>query len=182
MKRITLLITLPIIISLAGRLGIGLSGFGEYDQNYTLKNYESFDKMNYTAEFHLSAEALPFMFIEPSALVVNDAFTNKMVPGIGLRINVAPRLGKFFLAPFFGVEGSILFYNPAMELKDAAYNQRLEEYFEGSSPKATGIGYGGLSIFLSSSVSLDCHYRYLYLAKGVGIEMVGAGLTCYINW
>ncbi len=182
MKKITLLTSLPLIIALAGRLGIGLSGFGEYEQNYTLKNYESLDKMHYSAAFHISAEALPFMFIEPCASVVNDASTNKMVPGIGLRINVAPRLGRFFLAPFFGVEGNILFYNPTMELKDAAYNQRLEEYFEGSSPRATGTGFGGLSIFFGKSVSLDCHYRYLYLAKGVGIEMVGGGLTYYINW
>jgi len=182
MKKIILLIALPLILSLAGRFGIGLGGFGEYEENYTLQNYNQLNKMFYSAEIHLSAEALPFMFIEPSAWVVNDALTNKMVPGVGLRINIAPRLGKFFLAPFFGIEGNILFYNPKMELKDAAYSQRLEEYFENSSPRATGTGFGGLSIYFGKSVSLDCHYRYLYLARGIGIEMVGGGLTYYINW
>lgn len=182
MKKIILLIALPLILSMAGRFGIGLGGFGEYNQNYTIQNYGLLDKMYYSAEFHLSAEALPFMFIEPGVLVLNDALKNKMVPGVGLRINVAPRLGKFFLAPFFGIEGNILFYNPKMELKDAAYSQRLEEYFEGSSPRATGTGFAGLSIYFGKSVSFDCHYRYLCLAKGIGIEMVGGGLNYYINW
>ncbi len=182
MKKIILSISIPIIFALAGRFGIGLSSFGEYHQDYSLQNYDSINKMNYSVEFHISAEALPFMLIEPCALVINDAIKNKMVPGVGLRINVAPRLGSFFLAPFFGLEGNILFYNPAMEMKDAAYNQKLNEYFEGSSPRATVAGFGGLSIYFGKSISVDCHYRYLYFAKGIGIEMVGGGLTYYINW
>ncbi|MEO0095038.1 MAG: hypothetical protein ABIL46_04750 [candidate division WOR-3 bacterium] len=182
MKKIFMFILIISGICFAGRLGIGISGFGEYEYDYSLENYERLSQMFYLAEFHLSAEALPYMYLEPIGLLVNDALNNRMLPGVGLRINIAPRLGNFFLAPFFGIEGNILFYNRGMELKDAVYTRRLEEYFENSSPRAAGLGFGGLSIYFGKAMSLDCHYRYLYIAKGIGIEMVGAGLTYYINW
>lgn len=182
MKKLIFLVIIFQVISFAGRLGIGIGGSAEYNENYALQNYGELKRMYYSAEFRISAEALPYMFIEPIGIVVNDAFKNTVVPGIGLRINVAPRLGKFFLAPFFGIEGDILFYNPEMSLRESFSNNRLEEYFEGSSPRAAGMGFGGLSIYFGKSASLDCQYRYLCLAKGIGIEMVGASLTYYINW
>lgn len=163
-------------------MGIGFSGGGEYKSGYGFQNYGAINNMFYGAEFHISAEALPYMFLEPIGLVVNDARKHLNVPGIGLRINVAPRLGKFFLAPFFGIEGDILFYNPRIDLKNAATSGRLEDYFEGSSPRAIGMGFGGLSVYFGRAVSLDCQYRYMSLTKNLGVEMVWAGITYYINW
>jgi len=182
MKKELILILSIFTLTFAGRLGIGFSGGGEYANDYTLQNYDQLSRMFYAAEFHISAEALPYMFLEPIGLVVNDATQNLNVPGVGLRINVAPRLGKFFLAPFFGIEGDIMFYNSHIDLKNAATAGRLRDYFEGSSPRVIGMGFGGLSIFFGKAMSLDCQYRYLSLSKNFGVEMVWAGLTFYINW
>ncbi|MEO0184741.1 MAG: hypothetical protein ABIL20_02960 [candidate division WOR-3 bacterium] len=182
MKNIPISILVIFALTFAGRLGIGISGGGEYKDNYSLETYDQLPQMFYGAEFHISAEALPYMYLEPVGLIANDAMKNMLVPGIGLRVNVAPRLGKFFLAPFFGIEGDILFYNSQFDFGDAANAGRLREYFEGSSPLPVGIGFGGLSIYFGKAVSLDCQYRYTSLAKGMGVEMVYAGLTYYINW
>lgn len=182
MKKGIFLILIVIAISFAGRFGIGFSGGYEYKSGYDLQNYEQLQGMFYGAEFHISTEALPYMFIEPIGLVVNDAINNVNVPGVGLRINVAPRLGKFFLAPFFGIEGDILFYNSNINLRNAATSGRLQDYFEGSSPHAIGMGFGGLSIYFGKAISLDCQYKFLSLSRNLGTEMVWAGLTYYINW
>jgi hypothetical protein len=182
MRRLTIIILLISALSFAGRLGIGISGGAEYQRDYALDNYDQLPKMFYGAGFHISAEALPYMFIEPVGLVVNDATRGVTVPGIGLRINVAPKLGKFFLAPFFGVEGDIVFYNSEFSLQEAVASGRMSAYFENSTPRAFGMGFGGLSIYFGKAVSLDCQYRYTSIAKGLGVEMVYAGLTYYINW
>ncbi len=182
MRGLTIIILLISGLSFAGRLGIGISGGAEYQRDYALQHYDQLPEMFYGAEFHISAEALPYMFIEPVGLVVNDATRGVTVPGIGLRINVAPRLGKFFLAPFFGIEGDIVFYNSQFNFQEAATSGRMSAYFENSTPRALGMGFGGLSIYFGKAVSLDCQYRYTSIAKGLGVEMVYAGLTYYINW
>lgn len=182
MKKGLLLILAIFALSTGGRLGIGFSGGGEYKNGYGLQNYSQIQSMFYGVQFHISAEALPYMFLEPIGLVMNDAIKHSNVPGIGLRINVAPRFGKFFLAPFFGIEGDILFYNSNIDLRDAASQGNLQYYFEGSSPRAIGMGFAGLSIYFGRAISLDCQYRYLSLAKNLGTELVWAGITYYINW
>ncbi|MGB9721729.1 MAG: hypothetical protein ACPL28_09655 [bacterium] len=182
MKKLTISFILIFIMCFAGRLGIGIGAGAEYEKSYALQNYDQLPQIFYGGEFRISAEALPYMFLEPVGLIVNDATRDMTVPGIGLRINVAPRLGKFFLAPFFGVEGDILFYNQNLAFQEAATAGRTGEYFEGSSPRAIGMGFGGLSIYFGKAVSLDCQYRYTSIAKGLGVEMVYAGLTYYINW
>ncbi|MGQ9816699.1 MAG: hypothetical protein ACUVQ3_01925 [bacterium] len=182
MKKILLFILTISALCSAGQMGIGFSAGGEYKNGYGLQNYGTLDNMFYGGEVHISAEALPFMFIEPIGLVVNDPTKSLNVPGIGLRINVAPRLGRFFLAPFFGIEGDILFYNSRIDLKNAVTSGRWEEYFEGSSPRAIGMGFGGISVYFGKAVSFNCQYRYMSLTKNLGVEMVWAGITYYINW
>ncbi len=182
MKRVLIILLSLFAVSFAGRLGIGFSGGSEYTGDYTLQNYSQLRHMFYGGEFHISAEALPFMFIEPVGLIFNDARINGSVPGVGLRINIAPRLGKFFLAPFFGVEGDILFYNSHMDFNSAMSARRLGDYFEGSSPKTLGSGYGGLSVYFGKTMSFDCQYRYISFDRNIGVEMAWAGLTFYINW
>ncbi|MCX7994781.1 MAG: hypothetical protein N3A65_03270 [candidate division WOR-3 bacterium] len=182
MKKVILCIFLWYAITLGGRLGIGIGVTTKYEENYLSQNYEELTKNYFSAEFRISAEGLPYMFIEPVGMIINDAMKKTLVPGLGLRLNVAPRLGKFFLGPFFGIEGDIIFYNQNLKFKEAIQTQRLEDYFEKSNPRAIGNGFGGISIYMGKSTSFDFQYRYLYLAKGIGVEMVGVNLTCYIDW
>uniref|UniRef100_A0A7V3VTD8 Outer membrane protein beta-barrel domain-containing protein n=1 Tax=candidate division WOR-3 bacterium TaxID=2052148 RepID=A0A7V3VTD8_UNCW3 len=182
MKKATLLIFATMTIGICGRFGVGIAGFCQYENDYSIKNYNQFANTFYGIKCHISAEALPYMFLEPVGVLINNPLRNELAPGIGLRVNVAPRLGKFFLGPFFGFEGDILFYNPSIQFRDAVTTHRLEQYFEDSSPRGIGTGFGGLSIYLGKATSLDCHYQYLYIAKGIGIEMVCAGITFYLNW
>ncbi len=180
--RFTLGLILLAPFMFGGRLGIGIGGGGQYDMDYNTLQYESPTNLFYGAEFHLQAEALPNMYLEPLVLYLNDGINQTPACGIGLRINVAPRLGRFFLAPFFGLEGDILFYNPKINLNQALLNNQLEGYFRGSSPSSAGFGFGGISIYFGKSISLDCQYRYYSPNRGIGIKMAWAGLTYYINW
>jgi hypothetical protein len=178
------LILLPLVFTIvfAGRFGIGVSGGAEYDEDYQTLSYEQLPSLCYGAEFHLQAEALPYLYLEPTALYLHDARISSPTCGIGLRVNVSPKFKSFPIAPFFGIEGTLLFYNDEMDLNDAVRGQHFDAYLESSSPRATGSGFGGLSIYFGRSVSLDCQYRYLRLAESYGLELAWAGITYYINW
>ncbi|MEO0162321.1 MAG: hypothetical protein ABIL39_11190 [candidate division WOR-3 bacterium] len=182
MNKIIICLMLIFASIYGGRLGIGFGLNTRYQEDYLPQNYRNLMENFFWGEFRISAEGLPYMFIEPVGMIFHDAVKNHFLPGVGLRINIAPRIGKFFLGPFFGFEGDILFYNPRSEFRDAFYANKLQDYFENSHPRGMGSGYGGLSLYLGKSTSLDCHYRYLYLAPGMGIEMVGINLTFYLNW
>ncbi|MEO0142081.1 MAG: hypothetical protein ABIL70_03035 [candidate division WOR-3 bacterium] len=175
-------VILVVSLMFGGRLGIGISGGGQYEVNFGALKYETLPALFYGGEFHLQAEALPSMYLEPLVLYLNDGNNKVPAGGVGLRINVAPRLGRFFLAPFFGLEGDILFYNSGIDLNQALMNNQLAVYFRESSPKTAGLGFGGVSLYFSKSLSLDCQYRYYSFGNGIGIKMAWAGFTYYINW
>lgn len=176
-------IYLLIIFSLAfsGRLGIGISGGSEYFDYETI-TIEQIPGLYYGGEFSLQAEALPNLYLEPMVSYLNNPALSSSALGFGLRANVQPRLGRFPIAPFFGVEGALLLYNNNLNASTALMSDRLETYIETSQPRTIGLGFAGVTIFLGKSVSIDCQYRYLSIADNYGIEMAWLGLTYYINW
>jgi hypothetical protein len=177
-----IIIALIAPLAFAGRFGVGFSGGAEYDGNYQSLSYEQLPLLFYGGEFHLQAEALPALFLEPTVSYMNNPQLATSAVGAGLRLTVQPRLGRFFLAPFFGVEGTLMFYNQGLDLQTALRSGRLEEYLRNSNPRPIGYGFAGMSIFLGRSLSLDGQYRYLRLNDQYTVKMVWAGLTCYLNW
>jgi hypothetical protein len=175
-------ITLIAPLAFAGRFGVGFSGGIEYEQNYQLMSYQQLPLTYYGGEFHLQAEALPAFYLEPTISYLNNPQLTTSAIGAGLRFTVQPRLGRFPIAPFFGGEGTLLFYNQNMDLRTAIQSGRLEEYLQTSNPRPIGYGFAGLSIFLGKSVSLDGQYRYLSMNQQIGVQMVWAGFTIYLNW
>ncbi|OPX18575.1 hypothetical protein BXT86_00480 [candidate division WOR-3 bacterium 4484_100] len=173
-----LIITIP---ALGGRLGFMFAGGGEYQENYRSITLENSAELFYGAKFAVSTQALPNVYLEPSLLYFNNPLLKNSAGGIGVRLNIQPRLGRFFLAPSFGVEGDILFYN-SVDLADQVAAGQLKEYIETSHPKLMGAGFAGLSLFLGRSVSIDCNYQYHQISPQFGIEMVWAGISYYINW
>lgn len=180
MKKITYLI---IITSLAfgGRLGIGISGGGEYDKNRREITPDMVQTLHYGAECALLAEALPDIFLETSLSYLNNPSSSSPTAGLGLGVNFQPRIGRFPIAPLFGVKGTLLFHNN-LDINNAMSEGQLVEYIESSTPQLVGTGLAGLSIYFTKSVSLNCHYRYLALAPDNSLEMIWVGLTYYVNW
>jgi hypothetical protein len=172
-----------IIASLAfgGRFGMGIAGGSQYDKDYKTISPESLKNMFYGAEFYIQAEALPNVFLEPSITYFNNPTISSSAAGVGLGINIQPRLGGFPIAPFFGVEGTLLLYND-LDVAEAVKSGQLNTYIETSRPKLAGAAFAGISLFLGKSISLDCHYRYQGLSRQFGVEMVWAGLSYYFNW
>lgn len=179
-KYIIIAIITPL--AFAGRFGVGFSGGTEYNQNYQSMSYEQLPILFYGAEFHLQAEALPALYLEPTFSYMNNPRLSMSAVGAGLRMTVQPRLGRFPLAPFFGVEGTLMFYNQNLDLQTALESGRFEEYMQTANPRPIGYGFAGMSIFLGRSVSLDGQYRYLRLNEQLSVQMVWAGLTFYLNW
>jgi hypothetical protein len=177
-----IIIALIAPLAFAGRFGVGFSGGTEYDRDYQAMSYEQLPVMFYGGEFHLQAEALPALFLEPTVSYLNNPQLATSAVGAGLRLTVQPRLGRFPLAPFFGVEGTLMFYNQNLDLQSAIQSGRLEEYLRTSNPRPIGYGFAGMSIYLGRSLSLDGQYRYLRLSEQYAVQMVWAGLTFYLNW
>lgn len=180
MKKIGLFL---IIASLtyAGRLGIGIAGGTQYPENYETIVAERFQNLYRGAEFYIQAEALPHVFLEPSIAYLNNPSLSSSSVGFGLGVNVRPRLGGFFIAPSFGIKGTLLLSNE-IDISEAIRTGQLGAYIESSSLHATYAAFAGMSIFFSDKVSLDCQYRYLGLIQEYGVEMVWVGLNYYINW
>lgn len=180
MKKIIMLI---ILISLAfgGRLGMGIAGGGQYDQDYRTITPETIQNLFYGGKCYISAEALPNVFLEPSVIYMNNPTVSLSTAGFGLGLNIQPRLGDFPIAPSFGIEGILLLYNDA-NISEAVRSGNLYEYIETSTPKLMGAGFAGLSLFLGKSISLDCQYRYHAFSPQYGVEMAWAGLSYYFNW
>ncbi len=180
MKR---LITICILASIAfaGRFGIGISAGGEYQQQYASLTPENINDYFYSARGHLQAEALPNVYIEPSITYLNNPAINRSALGAGLGLNIQPRLGRFPIAPNFGAEGALLFYNddPVYQAIRGGY---LEQYLAESDPKFIATAYAGLSLFLGKGASLDCQYRYHNLAPQLGVQTIWGGLSFYVNW
>lgn len=172
-----------IIISLAfgGRLGVGISGGGEYDRDYRTISPAEIQSVFYGAELSLQAEALPNVFLETSASYFNNPSEASSTGGLGLGINIQPRIGRFPIAPLFGIKGTLLFHSD-LDINNVMSEGHLTEYIETSTPQLIGAGYAGLNIFFTESVLLNCHYRYQGLAPEYTAEMVWVGLSYYINW
>jgi len=175
-------ILLVTSLTFGGRLGIGFSAGGEYDKNYQTIDIYQLPDLYFGGEFHLQAEALPNLYLEPLVTFLNNPDMSTAALGFGLRVNIEPRLGRFFIAPFFGAEGTVLLYNDNVDLLVAAQTNRFDEYIETSHPKPVGQAFVGLKIYLGKSISLDGQYRYLSLTENYGVQMAWAGLTFYINW
>jgi hypothetical protein len=183
MKTIISIIVCFIIAApgFCGRLGIGVAGGGEYVRNYQALSADEIQSVFYGAEFRIQAEALPSVYLEPSVSYLNNPSLQSTAAGLGLGFNVQPKLGRFPIVPSFGLEGTLLFYN-TINLTDAFKNGTVEEYIQSSTPKLVASGFAGLNLFISRSMSLNCHYRYLSLAPQQNVEMVWAGLSYYFNW
>lgn len=176
-----MVILIIIIPASAGRLGLTIAGGGEYQENYQSITLESSAELFYGAKFSVSTQALPNVYLEPNILYFNNPVLRNSAGGVGLKLNIQPRLGNFFLAPSFGIEGNILFYNNE-NLADQVAAGRLKKYIETSHPRLMGAGFAGLSLFLGRAVSIDCNYQYHQISPQLGIEMVWAGISYYINW
>jgi len=181
MRRIFWLVTLTPL-AFAGRLGIGISAGGQQYGDYRSLTVEQLPTLFYGSEFHIQAEALPHFYLEPLVSYYNNPGSAKSGLGFGLRANIQPRLGKFPLAPFFGVEGLIVLYNNDVDIGSAFQSDRLAEYIESSTPGTIGLGFAGVTLFLGKALSIDCQYRYLSFTRNYGVEMTWVGLTWYINW
>uniref|UniRef100_A0A7C4XFJ6 Uncharacterized protein n=1 Tax=candidate division WOR-3 bacterium TaxID=2052148 RepID=A0A7C4XFJ6_UNCW3 len=181
MRGIILIFIIATSLS-GGRLGIGLSGGLQKDVNFDYSIYNRISELCYGGEFHLQSEALPRLYLEPLILYFNDGVSLSPNLGVGLRVNVAPRLGRFFIAPFFGIEGDIIFTNTEINLNQAIRDNCVEEYLSSSSPKISGFGFGGISFYLGKSFSIDGQYKYYSMRGRINTEMIWAGLTYYINW
>jgi hypothetical protein len=165
----------------AGRFGLGLTGGGEYKENYEAVTVENINDFYYGAEFYIQAEALPSIFVRPTMSYLHNPSIPSSMAGIGLGVNVQPRLGNFPITPVFGITGTMLFYND-LDIAEAVKNGRLNEYIESSTPRIVGSGYAGINLFLSRSLVLDCQYRYHSIAPQTGVKMVWAGFSYNINW
>lgn len=174
-----------IITSLAfcGRLGIGLSGGGQYypDYDYSSMTLQQLQEFYYGAEFYLSAEALPNVFLEPAVTYLNNPTAHTAVAGCGLGINVKPRFGDLPIVPYFGLKGTMLFYSD-IDINDVLRAGNFIAYMENSTPHLLGVGFAGLSLIFGKSLSMDCNYSYYSFAPQYNVEMVWAGITYYINW
>jgi hypothetical protein len=135
----------------------------------------------YGAELSIQTEALPHVYLEPLITYLNNPSHNSSSAGLGLGITIRPRLGRFFIAPAFGIKGTLLFCND-LDIADAIKNGQLSEYIESSSPYLNSTAFAGLTILFGETMSLDCQYRYCGLTQECGIEMVWAGLNYYMNW
>jgi hypothetical protein len=182
MKVIALwVITLCLVYG--GTFGIGVTGGTQYEPSYDYRSItpEQLQDMFYGGEISLKAEALPCVFIEPSVSYLNNPTSSSSAAGVGLGVNIKPRLGRFPIVPNFGVTGTILFYND-LSLTEAAQAGRWEDYLTTSKPAFVGAGFAGLSLYLGNSLSIDCTYRYHSLAPYYGVTMVWGGISYYINW
>jgi len=180
MKKIVCLLIVTTF-AFAGRFGIGIAGGGEYEENYKTLTPETIQDIFYGAEFYIQAEALPNVYLRPTISYLNNPSISSSMAGIGLGVNVQPRLGNFPIAPFFGLTGTMLLHNE-MDIAEAVKSGRLNEYIETSTPQLMVSGHAGLNLFLSKSLAIDCHYRYHSLSPQYGVEMIWAGLSYNINW
>jgi len=180
MKRIAFLLIIASLV-FGGRLGIGISGGGQYVENYETLTPERLETLFYGAKFSIKAEALPNVFLEPSIGYINNPSISQSAAGIGLAMTIKPRLGNFPIVPSFGFEGSLLLYNES-NISDAIRAGQFEEFIKTSSPELMGVGFAGLSLFLGKSVSIDCAYSYHRFSPQYGVEMIWAGVSYYINW
>jgi hypothetical protein len=182
MKVIALLCT-SLCLVFAGTFGIGVIGGTQYDPTYDYQSIspEQIQDMYYGGEIALKAEAFPNVFLEPSLHYLNNPTRSQSTAGVGLGVNIKPRLGRFPIVPHFGVTGTILFYND-LSLTEATRNGTLDEYLMTSTPTFVGAGFAGLSLYLGDALSLDCNYRYHSFAPYRGITMVWGGLSYYVNW
>lgn len=178
MKKIGFLLLIASF-AIAGRLGIGIAGGCQYPETRESLTPEQFLSLYYGAELSLQAEALPHVYLVPSIVYLNNPSSSSA--GFGIGINIRPRLGGFFIAPSFGIKGTLLFSND-QDITDAIKTGQLSEYIESSTPHVNGTAFAGLSILFGDKMSLDCQYRYLGLTQEYGIEMVWAGFNYYINW
>ena len=169
------------MFAFAGKLGIGIAGGTQYSQGFNGITPDQFQNLVYGAEFFLQAEALPNVYIEPSISYINNQSISSSSAGLGLGINIRPRLGGFLIAPSFGVKGMLLLDND-LGLSAAIRNGQLNEYIESSTPRFSACCFAGASIFFSKNVSLDCHYQYVGLSEENAVEMVWAGISYYVNW
>ncbi len=180
MKKITFLLILTSL-AFGGRLGIGISGGGQYLEDYETLTPERLETLFYGAKFNIKAEALPNVFLEPSIGYVNNPSISQSATGIGLGMTIKPKLGNFPIVPSFGLEGTLLFYNED-NIADAIRAGQLEQYIKTSTPELMGAGFAGLSLFLGKSISIDCTYSYHKFSPQYGVEMIWAGVSYYINW
>ncbi len=174
-------ICILLSIANAGRFGVGISAGGEYRQQYAPLTPENLNSYFYSARANLQAEALPNVYLEPSITYLNNPEINQSALGTGLGFNVQPRLGRFPIAPSFGAEGILLFYNdePAYQ---AIRTGTFESYIAESDPKFIATAFAGLSLFLGKSASIDCQYRYHSFAPQLGVQMLWGGISFYVNW
>lgn len=180
MKRTALIL---IITSLAfgGRFGVGFAGGGQYDENYETITPEMLETLFYGGEVYIQAEALPNVFLKPSVSYLNNPTTSSAAAGVGLGLNIQPKLANFPIVPSFGIEGTMLLYNE-LNLTESVRAGHLQEYIETSTPKLMGVGFAGFSLCLGDCISIDCRYRYHSFSPQYGVEMIWAGLSYYINW
>jgi len=174
---------ITLCLAFGGTFGIGVTGGTQYEPSYDYQSItpEQINEMFYGGELSLKAEALPHVFIEPSLSYLNNPTRSSAAAGVGLGINIKPRLGRFPIVPHFGVTGTILFYND-LSLTDAARAGTLDNYLKTSTPTLVGAGFAGLSLYLGNSLSIDCNYRYHSLAPYSGVTMVWGGISYYVNW
>jgi hypothetical protein len=180
MKKIVCL-SIIATLAFAGRFGLGITGGGEYKENYETITVENIHNLFYGAEFYIQAEALPSIFLRPTISYLHNPSISSSMAGVGIGVNVQPRLGNFPIAPFFGVTGTILLHND-LDVTEAVRTGRLNEYIETSTPQLVGSGYAGINLFLGRNLALDCNYRYHSFSPQFGVEMVWAGLSYNINW
>ena len=177
------IIFISICVAFGGTFGINIAGGAQYESNRDYQNLtpEQVQDMFYGGEVSLMAEAFPNVFLEPTVVYFNNPQMSSSAAGVGLAVNITPRLGCFPIAPHFGVDGTILFYND-IPLTQAAQNGNINEYLETSTPRFMGTGFLGLSLFLGNALSLDCNYRYHSMSREYVVEMIWGGITYYVNW
>ncbi len=180
MKKMLVILNL-VCLGFGGNLGLGVSFGGQYDRNYEGITAQRIKDLFYGAEFYIRTQALPSTYLEPSLVYLNDPYAMTSSVGLGLGINIQPRLGRFLIAPSFGLKG-IMMLNNDMDLDEAIRDNALTEYIESSSPELSFAGFAGLSIFLNRQLAIDCVYRYHQLNPGYGVQMVWLGFSYYINW
>ncbi|HEX7318901.1 MAG TPA: hypothetical protein VF399_00915 [bacterium] len=182
MRQIIIVVGVIASVAFAGRLGIGASVSGQQSCDYQTLTIAQLPGIYYGGEFHIQAEALPHCYIEPAVVCLNNPQYAGPGIGMGLRLNIQPRIGRFFLAPFFGVEGMLVLYNDDLDVNTALQSNRMIEYIETATARTFGSGFAGVSLYLGKAISIDCNYRYLSSNQGIGVEMTTVGLNWYINW
>jgi hypothetical protein len=180
MKKMVLL-SIITQLAFAGRFGIGVCGGAEYCEHYEMVTLENIADYYYGGELYIQAEALPNVYLKPAVLYLNNPAISSSMAGIGLGVNIQPRLGGFPIAPCFGMQGTILLHND-LDVAEAIQSGRLNEYIETSTPQLMGAGFAGLNLFLGKNLVLDCHYRFHSLSPQYHVEMVWAGFSYNINW